>query len=168
VSASGVRSEIFPVSVSADCDATSIRFSVASSSGKTVSGSSISVPVVTRNSLFTSLSDLSDNDLFVFARDSAASANGLLDSSRALISSSGATQKEKLSGLALSYRAANLSFRSNDAFSLIRARENMRYSVPVAGKSIPTEYPFIPGAGRPYRKDTTDGIHHGWDIMAAV
>ncbi|MDQ1343495.1 MAG: Peptidase protein [Patescibacteria group bacterium] len=123
---------------------------------------------MTRSALFTSLSDLSDNDLFVFARDSAASANKLLDSSRALISSSGSTQKEKLSGLALSYRAANLSFRSDDAFSLIRAREDIRYSVPVAGKSMPTDYPFIPGSMRPYRRDTTDGIHHGWDIMAAV
>lgn len=26
----------------------------------------------------------------------------------------------------------------------------------------------LPGSGRPYRKDTTDGIHHGWDLMAKV
>ena len=23
-------------------------------------------------------------------------------------------------------------------------------------------------AGRPYRKDTTDGIHHGWDVYADI
>ena len=44
----------------------------------------------------------------------------------------------------------------------------MKYVIPVAGIPMPTEFPDIPGGGRPYRKDVTDGIHHGWDLMSPI
>jgi murein DD-endopeptidase MepM/ murein hydrolase activator NlpD len=43
---------------------------------------------------------------------------------------------------------------------------DIRYLSPVAGYELPYKDKLIPGAGRPYRRDTTDGIHHGWDILA--
>jgi murein DD-endopeptidase MepM/ murein hydrolase activator NlpD len=33
---------------------------------------------------------------------------------------------------------------------------------------MPTNPSIIPNAGRPYRADTTDGVHHGWDLMSPV
>ena len=39
-----------------------------------------------------------------------------------------------------------------------------KYLVPVAGYNIATSLSKIPNAGRPYRSDYTDGIHHGWDV----
>lgn len=167
VSPTGIRSEIVPVSVSADCAASSVDLAF-SFSGKTVPGSGISVPVVSRDSLFVTLSDLSDEELFLFARDSAESSKAASESSRAALSASGATAKDKFSALSLSYRAATLAFRSKEAYALADARKNLKYLVPVANKPMPTDYPFIPGAGRPYRNGVTDGIHHGWDLMVKV
>lgn len=43
-----------------------------------------------------------------------------------------------------------------------------KYASPVPWYRVPLWANIIPWAGRPYRKDTTDGIHHGWDIYARV
>ena len=45
---------------------------------------------------------------------------------------------------------------------------NSKYLTPVKGYNISTDTNKIPNAGRPYRSDYTDGIHHGWDVMAPI
>ncbi|MFZ3232438.1 MAG: M23 family metallopeptidase [Patescibacteria group bacterium] len=167
LSTSGIRTEIVPMSVSDDCADDSVRISV-SESGAEIPGSGMSVPILKPESVFVELSDLADEPLFVYARDSAEASRTASEASKLSISASGATAKEKLAGLAQSYRSALLAYRSERAYGLVKARENMKYVIPVAGVSMPTEFPDIPGGGRPYRKDVTDGIHHGWDLMSPV
>lgn len=52
---------------------------------------------------------------------------------------------------------------------ILTERQN-NYLIPVAWYTLPkddrTGRSEIPNAGRPYRADTTDGIHHGWDVLA--
>lgn len=50
--------------------------------------------------------------------------------------------------------------------SSIINRRSLKYNVPVKGYKITNWLNVIPNAGRPYRKDFTDWIHHWWDIMA--
>ena len=136
-------------------------------SGKTVSGSAVSVPTVSKERLFLDLSDLSDDALFEYARDTAGSADGLLKSitdARTPLGSVG----DKLKALSLSYREASLRRKSDAAFALVAARRDLRYLVPIEGSVAPTEQPYVPGSPRPYRKETTDAIHHGWDFLAPV
>lgn len=38
------------------------------------------------------------------------------------------------------------------------------YTIPVAGRPLPTRETKLPNSWRPYRAAYTDGIHHGWDI----
>lgn len=64
------------------------------------------------------------------------------------------------------YQKAYLEKRSDLARSILNDREHLTYISPVAGYALPTKDILIPGANRGYRKDTTDGVHHGWDIMA--
>lgn len=40
----------------------------------------------------------------------------------------------------------------------------LKYDVPVRWHSITTEKNEVPNAGRPYREEYTDWIHHGWDV----
>lgn len=167
LSTSGIRTEIVPMSVSADCADDSVRISV-SESGAEIPESGMSLPILKPESVFVELSDLADEPLFLYARDSAEASRIASEASKISISASGATAKEKLAGLSQSYRSALLAYRSERAYALIKARENMKYVIPVAGVSMPTEFPDIPGGGRPYRKDVTDGIHHGWDLMSPV
>lgn len=167
LSTSGIRTEIVPMSVSADCADDSVRISV-SESGAEIPESGMSLPILKPESVFVELSDLADEPLFLYARDSAEASRIASDASKISISASGATAKEKLAGLSQSYRSTLLAYRSERAYALIKARENMKYVIPVAGVSMPTEFPDIPGGGRPYRKDVTDGIHHGWDLMSPV
>lgn len=47
--------------------------------------------------------------------------------------------------------------------TILEAREK-KYSIPVVGKQISTLASRVPNAGRPYRENYTDGIHHGWDV----
>lgn len=167
LSTSGIRTEIVPMSVSADCADDSVRISV-SESGAEIPESGMSLPILKPESVFVELSDLADEPLFLYARDSAEASRIASEASKISISASGATAKEKLAGLSQSYRSALLAYRSERAYALIKARENMKYVIPVAGIPMPTEFPDIPGGGRPYRKDVTDGIHHGWDLMSPV
>lgn len=52
---------------------------------------------------------------------------------------------------------------------LLRRRwDEDTYLSPVPWHRVPLGANIIPGAGRPYRMDTTDGIHHGWDIYADI
>lgn len=51
---------------------------------------------------------------------------------------------------------------------LQRRWQNNEYISPVPWYRVPLWANVIPWAGRPYRKDTTDGIHHGWDVYADI
>lgn len=52
---------------------------------------------------------------------------------------------------------------------LIQQRwKHEKYVSPVPWYRVPLGLNIIPWAGRPYRRDTTDGIHHGWDIYASI
>ncbi|MCK9273117.1 M23 family metallopeptidase [Candidatus Gracilibacteria bacterium] len=57
-------------------------------------------------------------------------------------------------------------FENNILKQIVNERSNLKYITPVAGKSLPTSKTLIPNASRGYRKDTTDGVHHGYDILA--
>lgn len=81
---------------------------------------------------------------------------------------SGSGIAEKFERISNSYRAAATDRKSKMAYAVLESRRNLRYLVPVSGKTIPENPPYVPGSNRPYRKETTDGIHHGWDIPAPV
>ncbi|MDD5377038.1 MAG: M23 family metallopeptidase [Candidatus Gracilibacteria bacterium] len=82
--------------------------------------------------------------------------------------STGATLAEKLQHLQILYKNIDRALESDMAQAILQDRENTTYLSPVAGYGIPYKDNIIPGAGRPYRRDTTDGIHHGWDILAPI
>jgi len=49
----------------------------------------------------------------------------------------------------------------------ILMRRGKKYVSPVVGEPLPENNPSkVPNAGRPYRAQYTDGIHHGWDVDA--
>ncbi|MCD5380499.1 M23 family metallopeptidase [Candidatus Gracilibacteria bacterium] len=58
-----------------------------------------------------------------------------------------------------------LVYKNNLLDQVITKRQD-KYSIPVKGFEISDGLNVIPNADRSYRKDYTDGIHHGWDIMA--
>lgn len=78
----------------------------------------------------------------------------------------GMTIVQKLERLKTLYLNLHTVLESDIAARILRDREDTRYISPVVGYGLPSKEVLIPGAGRPYRRDTTDGIHHGWDIMA--
>lgn len=78
----------------------------------------------------------------------------------------GSSIKTRLEYLRAVYTNLDIALMGDTARDILHDRDNGKYISPVAGYHLPTKDNIIPGAGRPYRKDTTDGIHHGWDIMA--
>lgn len=55
-----------------------------------------------------------------------------------------------------------------DLIQSILERREYKYILPVVGSSLPTASSKVPNAGRPYRKDVTDGIHHSWDLNTSL
>lgn len=80
----------------------------------------------------------------------------------------GSTLQEKLEHLQVKYRNFDSMLRSDIARDILQSRENTKYLSPIRGYEVSKKEKLIPGALRPYRRDTTDGIHHGWDIMAPL
>lgn len=64
------------------------------------------------------------------------------------------------------YRNSYIFIRNDIAKEILHNRESIKYISPVLGYTLPNSSRLMPWASRPYRKNTTDGIHHGWDIMA--
>lgn len=85
-----------------------------------------------------------------------------------LLEKTGSTITLKLQYLKALYKNLDVTIKSDIAQSILQDRENTKYLSPVAGYALPNKDTLIPGTGRPYRRDTTDGIHHGWDIMAPI
>ena len=122
------------------------------------------LPISHESDILSELMDLDTSDLTLVMRDDFANAQ-LLNSQ--IASYSGSNIATKLQHIQDLYREALLTTRSDLARSLLDDRENMsKYISPVAGYSLPIDPVSTPGANRGYRKDTTDGVHHGWDIMA--
>lgn len=133
------------MSISETCGADSVRLYVLES-GKEVPLSGTSLTILRPEPLFLELSDLSDDALFLYARDSDDASKKAAESSKSLISSSGATAKDKLAGLGQSYRSSVLAYRSEEAYSIVRAREAMKYVLPVPGAKMSREHTDIPGS----------------------
>jgi murein DD-endopeptidase MepM/ murein hydrolase activator NlpD len=76
------------------------------------------------------------------------------------------TISQKLEKLKILYIHLYTILQSDIASNILHDREDGKYISPVAGYSLPTKDNTVPGTGRPYRRDITDGIHHGWDIIA--
>ena len=72
----------------------------------------------------------------------------------------------KLRLIELAYQKRHEKLQSDMIAEILSERKNTKYISPVPGKTLPTKPVLIPNAPRPYRRDTTDGIHHGWDIMS--
>ena len=53
---------------------------------------------------------------------------------------------------------------NRDILENIIKNRNEKYIVPVIWRNIPVKHVKIPNSWRWYRKDYTDGVHHGWDI----
>jgi murein DD-endopeptidase MepM/ murein hydrolase activator NlpD len=74
----------------------------------------------------------------------------------------------KLQIIEYAYEKQFLKYENSTMNNILYGRKNVSYLIPVANKSMPTNPSIIPNAGRPYRSDTTDGIHHGWDLMSPI
>ncbi|MDD2917095.1 MAG: M23 family metallopeptidase [Candidatus Gracilibacteria bacterium] len=90
----------------------------------------------------------------------------IMGSGQTITGGTGVTIVEKLRYIQMLYENLDTALKSNLAGDIIHDREDTKYTSPVAGYVLPSKNNLIPGAGRPYRRDTTDGIHHGWDILA--
>lgn len=60
-----------------------------------------------------------------------------------------------------------------DKINYVLEWRKQTYLIPVSWYNLPKKWAAwslstIPGAWRPYRADTTDGIHHWWDVMAPL
>lgn len=75
---------------------------------------------------------------------------------------------EKLDYIETLYKNLSMNLRGDIARDILNNREESKYTIPVNGYNLPTKDNAIPGTGRPHRRNVTDGIHHGWDIMAPV
>jgi len=73
----------------------------------------------------------------------------------------------KLKVVNKTYKMNYIGYENEILKYILNERKNLKYITPVAGKPLPTKPSLIPNAQRPYRKDTTDGIHHGYDILAS-
>lgn len=75
---------------------------------------------------------------------------------------------DKLKNIELAYSKLSITEETDTIQDILTKRASGSYLIPVPGKSMPTRPSKLPNAGRPFRADTTDGIHHGWDIDAPI
>ncbi len=76
------------------------------------------------------------------------------------------TQWTNFVSLLKKQRIYNELMYKQNMLSNILTKRSEKYSLPVKWNKIATGLNVIPNADRHYRKSYTDGIHHGWDIMA--
>lgn len=69
-------------------------------------------------------------------------------------------------------RFYNEYFYKKEKINYILNQRKEKYLIPVKWYNLPKNdkvgKSIVPNAKRPYRIDTTDGIHHGWDIIAPI
>lgn len=59
------------------------------------------------------------------------------------------------------------SFRVRNFFATIDAilaDRNTKFALPIPGVPLPTKATFLPNSARPFRSESTDGVHHGFDF----
>lgn len=59
------------------------------------------------------------------------------------------------------------SFRVRNFFATIDtilADRNTKFALPIPGVPLPTKATFLPNSARPFRAESTDGVHHGFDF----
>ena len=63
------------------------------------------------------------------------------------------------------YRLASLRVREFFGIidDILSARE-AKFTLPIKGAKLPTQATHLPNSPRPFRSESTDGIHHGWDF----
>ncbi|MBP7823576.1 M23 family metallopeptidase [Candidatus Gracilibacteria bacterium] len=66
------------------------------------------------------------------------------------------------------YKLSSLNIRQFfDNIDTVLAARKRKYSLPLASVSLPTKSTHLPNSPRPFRADSTDGIHHGWDFYTS-
>ena len=147
---------VLRLSFPALCENPAIRVSM---KGDVFTDTTTLLSMVSGNTLLRDLTDLSTDTLVTLMRNDAAATGTVANTS-------GQTLQSKLEQVHTLYNSSFSALQSNLVRSILNDRDGLTYISPVAGYSVPTKPNIIPGAGRPYRKDTTDGIHHGWDVLA--
>jgi murein DD-endopeptidase MepM/ murein hydrolase activator NlpD len=121
------------------------------------------VEVITEKSLYTTLLDLSDDQLNLI--DSELGKRLGIDGIGLTISDSDVLHSPTDANK--TRQKQELEYKKDFIDALLKQREK-KYSIPVEGKLLPTTETKIPNSARPYRASYTDGIHHSWDINAPV
>jgi murein DD-endopeptidase MepM/ murein hydrolase activator NlpD len=128
--------------------------------GKIVEKSSVKLEIMSKSTLYNTLVDLSSEQLQKIIWDI-----------KKKISSQPSQEKEITSKNVLtsqkSRKEKELQYKKEIIEHILKWR-SLKYSIPVAGYSLPIWNSKIPNAWRPYRVWFTDGIHHAWDIDAPV
>ncbi len=66
------------------------------------------------------------------------------------------------------YKLSSMKIRQFfDNIDTVLAARKRKYSLPIASVALPTKSTHLPNSPRPFRADSTDGIHHGWDFYTS-
>jgi murein DD-endopeptidase MepM/ murein hydrolase activator NlpD len=94
--------------------------------------------------------------------------NGYLPPKEALSDISSETLRNTLRASTViknDYRLSSLRLREFFANieSVLSARST-KFALPIPESPLPTKATHLPNSPRPFRSETTDGVHHGWDF----
>lgn len=66
------------------------------------------------------------------------------------------------------YQLSSLKIRQffDNIETVLEARKR-KYSLPIPSAPLPTKSTHLPNSPRPFRAESTDGIHHGWDFYVS-
>lgn len=66
------------------------------------------------------------------------------------------------------YQLSSLKIRQffDNIETVLEARKR-KYSLPIPSAPLPTKSTYLPNSPRPFRAESTDGIHHGWDFYVS-
>ncbi|MDD2515619.1 MAG: M23 family metallopeptidase [Candidatus Gracilibacteria bacterium] len=84
-----------------------------------------------------------------------------------LVYGSGTLSSQVSQTIELNYEKKLYNLKSSVIKSVLDNAE-IKYKLPVPGYRFSTRKSAIPNSAKDYRKDITDGIHHGWDIFAPL
>lgn len=141
------------------CSDTSLSLETEAGESESISTETTSTP-----KLLESLTNLSKSDL---EKEFQALTQTLDATQKELDTVKSSTQvTSKLTTIKLAYAIRFLQKEQGLISQILSEQQNLHFLSPVAGRSLPTRSILMPNAPRPYRRDTTDGIHHGWDVMA--
>lgn len=66
------------------------------------------------------------------------------------------------------YRLSSLRVREffDTIDDILRARD-AKFTLPIKGAKLPTQASHLPNSLRPFRAESTDGVHHGFDFYTS-